>query len=153
MGWSLKWLLCSISAILAGGPTNVQSAPPVIPDPCRLITVAELEQIVGPLEGVPRHGDIEAGEVWCEYTPVEGPSFINISLHDGELKAWRERNGDENSVSLPAFGADAFLNPDFQGYTDLYAKKGDLILEVSMPVGPTAVERVKAITEKALSRM
>ena len=36
-------------------------------------------------------------------------------------------------MSLPEFGQDAFVNPDFEGSADLYAKKGPLILRVSMP--------------------
>ena len=38
-------------------------------------------------------------------------------------------------------------------YADLYAKKGTLVLRVSMPKGPQAVESVKAIARKALARL
>jgi hypothetical protein len=150
---SSKLLLCGVAAILAGGGTLAVGAAPSIPDPCKLITVAELEQIVGPLKGAPKPGDIASGDVSCEYTPAKGASWINISLHDGELNSWRRRNGGQNPVSLPEFGKDAFVNPDFEGSADLYATKGGLILSVSMPMGPAAVDRVKAIARRALSHL
>jgi hypothetical protein len=151
--WSSKLLSCGVAAVLAGGSTLVARAAPAIPDPCKLITAAELVQIAGPLKGAPKPGDIASGEVSCEYAPVKGPAWIAIRLHDGELSYWRRRNGGANPVSLPEFGKDAFVNPDFEGSADLYAKKGGLILRVSMPKGPQAVNAVKAIAKKALPRL
>ena len=152
MRWSWRLLLCGGAAII-GGSTLVVRAAPAIPDPCKLITAAELAQIARPLKGVPKPGDIASGDVSCEYTTVKTPTWIRISLHDGELKYWKSRNGGKNPVSLPEFGNDAFVNPDFEGSADLYAKKGTLILSVSMPKGPTAVDTVKAIAKKALPRL
>lgn len=126
---------------------------PAVPDPCSLVTVAELTQIVGPLKGSPRPGDIKAGDISCEYTPAKEPAWIAVRLHDGDLAYWKKRNGGTSPVSLPDLGADAFVNPDFEGSADLYAKKGALILRVSMPKGPTAVDRLKAIAKKALARL
>jgi len=56
-------------------------------------------------------------------------------------------------VALPEFGSDAFVNPDFEGSADLYAKKGSLILRVSMPKGPQSIDAVKAIARKAMPRL
>jgi|GEM_PF-1479383 len=145
--------LFGVAAILGGGSTLVMRAAPAIPDPCKLITQAELEQIAGPLKGAPKAGDIASGDVSCEYKPVKTPSWISIRLHDGELNYWKSRNGGKNPVSLPEFGKDAFVNPDFEGSADLYAKKGNFILRVSMPKGPSAVDMVKAIAKKALPRL
>ena len=149
--WS-RWVFWGVAAILATGSTLVRAAG-ATPDPCKLITQAELEQIAGPLKGVPKAGDTASGDVSCEYKPVKTPSWISIRLHDGELSYWKRRNGGTNPVSLPEFGKDAFVNSDSDGSTDLYAKKGNLILRVSMPKGPTAVEMVKAIAKKALARL
>jgi hypothetical protein len=38
-----------------------------IPDPCKLITVAELEEIVGKIRKGPKPADPGSGEVSCEY--------------------------------------------------------------------------------------
>ena len=149
--WLSKFLVCGVAIL--GGASTLASAAPVIPDPCKLITTAEIEQIVGRLKGPPKAGDIASGDVSCEYALVKAPSWINIRLHDGDLSAWRQRNGGKNSLSLPELGKDAFVNPDFEGSADLYAKKGGLILRVSTPNGPGAVDMVKAIARLALPRL
>jgi hypothetical protein len=41
----------------------------------------------------------------------------------------------------------------FQEYADLYAKKGNLIVRVTLPMGPKSVETAKSISRKALARM
>ena len=128
-------------------------AAPAIPDPCKLVTVAEMQQIVGPLKGAPEGTDPKSGEISCGYVPSKGPSFVDIALHDGDLAAWKKRNGGKNPVALPEFGNDAFVNPDFNDWADLYAKKGNVVLRVTMPKGPQSIEAVKAIARKALARM
>lgn len=143
--------LSGIAVFWAGGSTLPVKAAPAIPDPCKLITAAELEQIAGPLKGAPKPGG--PGEIACEYTPVKAPAWIRVSLADGELNYWKSRNGGKNPVSLPEFGSGAFVNPDFEGSADLYAKKGSLILRISLPKGPTAVDTAKAIAKKALPRL
>jgi hypothetical protein len=74
-------------------------------------------------------------------------------LHDGELAYWKSRNGGKTPVPLPELGKDAFVNTDFEGSVDLCAKKGALILRVTMPKGPKAVDELKAIAKKALARL
>ena len=148
-GCRLAARLVAASALVAGAA----HAAPAPPDPCKLVTVAEMQQIVGPLNGAPKGTDPKSGEISCSYTPAKGPSFVEITLHDGDLASWKKRNGGKNPMALPEFGADAFVNPDFEGWADLYAKKGGLILRVTMPKGPQSVEAVKAIARKALPRL
>jgi len=143
-------------ALVASAPLLVvaaaRAAPPP-PDPCNLVTVAEMQQIMEPLSGAPTGTDPKSGEISCSYTPSKGPSFVEVTLHDGDLAAWKKRNGGKNPLSVPEFGADAFINPDFQDWADLYAKKGGLILRVTMPKGAQSIEAVKAIARKALARL
>jgi hypothetical protein len=151
--WPSTFLLCGVAVLLTGGSTMAVKAAPPLPDTCKLITAAELEQIAGPLKGAPKPGDAASGDVSCEYKPAKTAAWISIRLHDGELSYWKSRNGGKNPIALPEFGKDAFVNPDFEGSADLYAKKGNLILRISMPKGPTAVDMVKAIAKKALPRL
>lgn len=144
-------LVASVALVLSGS-TMTASAAIVPPNVCTLITVAELQSIVGPLTGAPRAGDAANGDVSCEWTPAKGVRWLSISLHDGELTAWRKRNGGTKSVSLPEFGKDAFLNPDADGSVDLFAKKGSYVMRVGLPTGGTAVETAKAVARKALAR-
>ena len=153
---SLTAWSCRLAALLAAAPALVvgaaYAAPPA-PDPCKLVTVAEMQQIMGPLNGAPTSTDPKSGEISCSYAPAKGPSFVEVTLHDGDLAAWKKRNGGKNPVAVPEFGADAFINPDFQNWADLYAKKGGLILRVTMPKGAQSMEAVKAIARKALARL
>ncbi len=142
--------LLAAAALRIAGPAY---AGPAIPDPCKLITVAEMQKIVGPLKRAPEGTDPKSGEISCGYVPSKGPDFIDIALHDGDLAAWKKRNGGKNPLALPEFGSDAFVNPDSNDWADLYAKKGNLILRVTMPKGPQSIETVKAIARKALERM
>lgn len=152
--WSRRLRSCAMPAILtAVAWTLAATAAPAVPNPCTLVTAAEVQQIVGPLKGAPKATDPASGEVTCSYTPAKGPSFVDVSLHDGDLLAWKSRNGGKSPVALPEFGKDAFVNPDFENFADLYAKKGNLILRITMPKGPQAVESVKAIARKALARL
>ena len=45
------------------------------------------------------------------------------------------------------------MTPDFENFAELYAKKGALVLRVSVPKGPQAIEVVKAVARKALPRL
>ncbi|MEO8051204.1 MAG: hypothetical protein ABI833_12380 [Acidobacteriota bacterium] len=136
-------LSCSSGLILA--------APPAIPDPSKLVATSELDQIIGPLKGTPKPGG--PGEVSCEYTPAKAPAWFSIALHDGDLRDWKTRNGGKSPISVAEFGAGAFVNPDFYGSAELYAKKGNFILRVSIPKGPTSVDTIKAVARKALPRL
>ena len=129
------------------------SAAPALPNPCKLITVAEIEQIAGPLKEAPKATDPASGEVACSFSPRKGPDFIEIALHDGDLAAWKTSNGGKNPAAAPEFGSGAFVTPDFQDFAELYAKKGNLVLRVSAPKGAQSVELVKSVARKALPRL
>jgi hypothetical protein len=151
--WRWPFLLVCAAVGMVGGAVPEAYAIRTAPDPCKLITMAELQAIVGALQGAPKPGDIASGDVSCEYTPVKGPRWIDIRLHDGDLVSWRRRQGGPSPVMLPEFGKDAFANADDSGSADVFAQKGGVILRVSLPMGPQAVETAKAITRKALLRL
>jgi len=148
----LRWsgIFPCVTATLASCLALVANAASPLPDPCKLVTVAEMEKIVGPLAEAPRVTD---EKTTCSYTPAKGLSFVDVSLHEGDLAAMRRSDSQKNAVPLPDFGKDAFVNPNFHEYADLYAKKGNLIVRVTVPMGPTSVDTVKAIARKALARL
>jgi hypothetical protein len=143
----------AIALLALGAAGWASAAAPAIPNPCNLVTAAEVAAIVGPLKGAPKPGDIAAGDVSCEFTPASGPKWVSVRLHDGDLAAWKKRNGGPSPQTLSDLGTDAFVNADAEGSADLYAKKGAYILRVTMPKGPSAVEMDKAIAKKALGRL
>jgi hypothetical protein len=141
------------TVILAAGPkfSAFAAAPP--PNPCKLVTVPEMQQIVGPLKEAPTATDPSTGEISCTFRPSKGLNFVEISLHDGDLTAWKRRNGGKNPEAASEFGSGSFVTPDFEGFAELYAKKEGLVLRVSAPKGAQSVEVVKAIARKALPRL
>ncbi len=141
------------TAVCAGGALLFVQAEAAVPNPCSLVTAAEMQAIVGPLAGAPRATDPASGEVTCSFEPVNGPSFVDVSLHDGDLKSWKARNGGKSPVSLPELGADAFVNPSTNDWVDLFAKKGAVIVRVTLPTGPKSMDMAKAIAKKALARL
>ena len=88
--------------------------------------MAEIKQIVGPLNGAPEATDRKSGEISCGYAPSSGPRFVDIALHDGDLATRKKRNGGKAPVELPEFRNDNFVNPDFNGWVDLNTKIGNL---------------------------
>ena len=80
------------------------------------------EQIAGPLKGAPEVGRRRIGRRLLRGQAGQR-AWISVRLHDGDLVYWRKRNGGSNPVALPEFGTDAFVNADFEGSTDLYAKR------------------------------
>ena len=140
-------LLVSPAAFAAGG------RPSGVPDPCSLVTAAELQAVVGTLKGAPKPGDAASGDISCEYATASGPRWISVRLHDGDIAAWKRRSGGANPLALPDLGKDAFANADAEGSADVYAMKGKLILRVTMPKGPQAVAMDTAIAKKALARL
>ena len=102
----------------------------------------------------PKLTDPASGEITRTYTPAKGPSFIDIGLHEGDLAVVRgSATYKNNAVSLPEFGKDAFVNPNTHDFAVLFAKKGNLIVDVSLPTGPAAVDTAKTIARKALVRL
>jgi hypothetical protein len=150
MNGSIAWSLPLLAFGMAVGAAQAATAPP---EPCKLVTVSEMQQIVGPLSGAPKPTDPASGEITCTYRPVKGLSFVDVSLHDGDLADWKRRNGGKSPLAASEFGSGAFVNPDFEDFAELYAKKGSLILRISVPKGPQAIETVKAIARKALPRL
>ena len=140
-----------MAVLLLAAPTRVHGATPAVPDPCGLITAAEVTQIAGPLEGAPRKGDIAAGDVSCEYTLKKSGQWISVMLAEGDLDYWRKRNGGPRVEMLPELGKGAFVNPDFDGSAEVYAQKGKWVVRISTPTAPGALEIVKALTRKVLA--
>ena len=77
-----------------------------------------------------------------------------INLHEGNFDLMRKSIGGKSSVPVPDVAKDAFLNENYEDFSaELLAKKGDLALRVSMPKGPLAADKIKAIAKKAFPRL
>lgn len=142
--------------LLAIGPGTIAAAAE-LPDPGKLITVAELEPIVGKVEAGPKPVDAPEGAVASEFTLAIDSSWVTLTvfLTDRfEFEDAKRKFGGPDAVSVPEFGEDAFINPSVAGIAaDLYAVKGNVVLEVSVAKGEGAVEKLRAIAKIALERL
>src|SRR5215813_9815844 len=149
--WTWLGLLFGM-IILLDSLTPLVAAFPV-PDPCKLITVAELEQIVGKLKEGPKPIK-EGGQISCDYTVAKDSSWLDITLHEGNFDQVKKSFGGKNPLHVPELGKDAFVNSNYEDFSaELFVKKGDVVLRVSLPKGPTAVGKIKEIAKKALPRL
>ena len=145
-----SWLVVAFACLI----TAPLSAGRAIPDPCKLITLAELEEIVGKISKGPTPPDPSSGEVSCEYTVAKDSSWFMINLHEGNFDDMRKSFGGKSTTSVPEVAKDAFLNEQYSDFSaELFVKKGDLTLRVSMPKGPSAAAKIKAVAKKALPRL
>ena len=90
----------AITAFANGARLDAFAAAPP-PSPCKLVTVPEMQQIVGPLKEAPTATDPSTGETTCTFHPGKGLDFVDISLHDGDLTEWKRRNGGKNAEAAP----------------------------------------------------
>jgi hypothetical protein len=111
-----------------------------------------MQQIIGPLSAPPSGTDPKSGEVSCSYTPAKGPSFVEVTLHDGDLIAWKKRNGGKSPSRYRNSEPTLSSIPTFRT-GGLVCEEGAFILRVTMPKGAQSIEAVKAIARKALTRL
>jgi hypothetical protein len=142
-------------AILACAMTARVIAASELPDPSKLVTKAELEAIAGKIVAGPQSIDI-GGAPACSFT-LENKSTVELMvLPDAPARRAfaRRKFGGAGVVELPELGKDAFANPSASDDTaKLYVAKNGVLLNVSMPPGKEAVEKLKAIAKKALARL
>jgi hypothetical protein len=127
-----------------------------LPDPGKLITVAELEPIVGKISKGPRPVDAPEGGVSSEFT-FGNDDWVTLTIYPMakyKIEDAKRILGGPDPVSLPEFGKGAFANPSHANVSaELCAAKGSYVLNISIPRGEGAVEKLKAIAKKALTRL
>lgn len=122
------------------------------PDPCSLLTTAEVEQVVGKLKGPPT-SDKEGAASWCNYEFANGKDAMEVWVFPSEAIG-RGRTISKNPVTVKGLGDEAFMDRGMHGltYVNLYVKKGGTTINVSIQETAGDEEKVKALAQKALRR-
>lgn len=142
----MVWLLTSALA-----PPLRAAAPTV--DACTLVTVAEVEQIVGKLKLPPRLVRDEH-TLRCDYVLEQPGEAMEIWVFPGEALERARQHAQGQAVPLTGFGSGAFLHRDTAlGYLDLWLKKGDIVLQVTLKAISGDEQKVKAIAQQVLGRL
>ncbi len=123
------------------------------PDPCSLLTTAEVEQVVGKLKSVPSSETLGHG-VRCGY------DFAN---EQNEFEIWTSEASWSNAlhkdakqpVMVSGLGDEAFMDrgkvdPES---VDLYIRKGATLIVLMTRKSPGDEEKLKTLGKKAVGRL
>ena len=152
--WRKTFMASLVLACLCLSTVSLLShaAPPAV-DACTLVTVAEVEQIVGQLKTPPQLLQ-EAQTLTCDYVFVNAQEALALWIFPGEALARVKKLVHNQTMPVTGFGAEAFLYRDATlGYLELWLKKGERVLQVALKASSADEEKVKAIAQKALSRL
>lgn len=139
--WLFVFLIC----------TDISAAPPKI-DPCTLLTKAEIEQIVGTLRGNPA-GEQEGDARWCNYEFLDGKNAMEVWVMPAAAME-RGRKKAKHPTPVQSLGQEAFLDRKTEGvdYINLFVRKGDILVELSLKETAGDEEKLKALAQKAVRR-
>ena len=139
----------SVCLVLASG-VAMGDEPSV--DPCTLVSNADVEQVIGTLKGTPTSVREEQTR-FCNYEFANEKDALELWVFPASgLERARKLHKDLSPVT--GLGHDAFMrrNKEIQ-YIELFVKKGDVTLEVTMKEAPGDEEKVKTLAKKALTRL
>jgi hypothetical protein len=138
-----------VSCAIVAGIDAWQTAPSV--DPCTLVSVADVEAIVGKLKGAPRSETNERARS-CSFA-FAGSDEMEIWVYpvDGLDRA---RKLYKDLIAVTDVGAEAYMrrNPSIE-WLELYARKGTASIQVTMKSPPGDTDKVKALARKALAKL
>ena len=129
----------------------VVAAPPTI-DPCTLLTQAEVEHVMGPLQGKPK-ADTEGRAAWCTYEFANGTDAMEVWVFPAE-GIDRGRKAAKKPVAVKGLGEEAFMDRGMHGldYVDLFIKKGTVTVRLSLKATAGDEDKLKALGQKAVGR-
>ena len=142
--------LTILAALIAALATTQAQGPPAL-DPCTLVTQAEAEQVIGKLKNAPKASTMEQVKT-CEYAGANGEALELWAFPESGLE--RARATHKDLTPMADLGQPAFFrrNADI-GWVEIYTRKGQVTLEVTMKAAAGADEKVKALAKKAIARM
>jgi hypothetical protein len=122
------------------------------PEPCSLVTTAEVELVVGTLKGVPK-ADKEGAASWCNYEFANGKDAMEVWLFPADAIE-RGRKVSKKPVAIKGLGDDAFMDRGMHGidYVNLFIKKGTVTVKLSLKETAGDEQKLKSLAQKALGR-
>lgn len=143
------WL--TLTAFVVGMLSIVpaHSAPPAV-DPCQVVTIAELEQVIGKVKGAP----IKEGEGgMCSYAFANGKDDFTVAVFPSTGFEF-ERKRSKKPIPIKGLGDDAFLDRGMHDieYVNLYIKKKNATVELSIKETSGDEEKLKTLGQKAVTR-
>jgi hypothetical protein len=142
--------VATLAMCLAWSPPVV-AAPSHI-DPCTLLTQAEIEHVIGPLQGKPK-ADKEGQAAWCTYEFANGKDALEVWVFPAE-GIDRGRKEAKKPIAVTGLGEEAFMDRGMNDldYVDLFIKKGTVTVRLSLKETAGDADKLKALGQKALGR-
>ncbi len=130
-------------------------AAPVItapPDPCALVTVAEVETVIGRLKGAPKRA-AEGSAAWCDSQFANGTDAVEVWVFPAD-GIERGRKQSKKPIPVKGLGDDAFLERGMHGlaYINLFIKKGNTTIQLSLQESPGDEAKIRSLGGKAVGR-
>ena len=133
-----------------GSAVAVGDAPAI--DPCTLLSQADVEQVIGPLQGPPTSSGAARARR-CQYAFAHEQDALAVWVFPAS-GLQRARKLHKDLVPVPGLGSDAFMRRDQALQSlELFVKKGNVTLEVTMQEAPGDEEKVQTLARKALTRL
>ncbi len=149
MVWDPILLSAAVSVGILALSSISMAAPPA---PCSLLTTAEVEQVVGKLNGPPK-ADQEGAASWCNYQFANGQDAMEVWVFPAD-GIQRAQNKAKNQSIVKGLGEEAFLTRGMFGleYVDLYIKKGGTTIKIALKETAGDEDKVRSLGQKAVGR-
>lgn len=123
------------------------------PDPCSLLTTAEVEQVVGKLKRVPSSETLGHG-VRCGYDFADEQNEFEIWTSEASWSNALHKDAKQ-PVMVSGLGDEAFMDrgkvdPES---VDLYIRKGATLIVLMTRKSPGDEEKLKTLGKKAVGRL
>ena len=149
MVWHRILLSATVSVGILALSSISMAAPPA---PCSLLTTAEVEQVVGKLNGPPK-ADQEGAASWCDYQFANGKDAMEVWVFPAD-GIDRGRKVSKKPAPVKGLGDDAFMDRGMHGldYVSLFVKKGSTTVKFSIKETAGDEDKVKVLAQKAVGR-
>ena len=150
MVWHRILLSVTVSVGMLALSSISMAAPPA---PCSLLTTAEVEQVVGKLNGPPK-ADQEGAASWCDYQFANGKDAMEIWVYPAD-GIQRARSKAKTPTTVTGLGEEAFITRGMFGlnYADLYIKKGSTTVKIAIKETAGDEDKLKTMGQKVVGRL
>lgn len=144
----LLYISLCLSSALVAVPSLAES-----PNPCSLLTMAEVEQVVGKLKGAPTSETLGHG-VRCGYDFADEKNEFEIWTSGASWSKALHKDAKQ-PVMVSGLGDEAFMDrgkvePED---VDLYIRKGATLIVLMTRKSPGDEEKLKTLGKKAVGRL
>lgn len=145
-----KLNLVAIACLMLGTGRALAADPTT--DPCSLLTPAEVEQAIGKLRAVPKQSVIDRARM-CDYQLANDSVGLSVWLLPA-VGLDRARKEYPELAAVKGMGSEAVIHRNERfDWIELFARKGNATLQMSMPLTTGDAAKLQALAAKALARL